>query len=104
MGIKIAKDQPKYLLPIVYDTTAGIIQAHTNSLQTLATAALPAEDHSDEEPGFDDATCEVLYLMETQARSLVQILADLRSKVSNRPKPVAGDQQQQLEEQSVTEE
>lgn len=91
MALKIAKEKQTWLLPVQYDVTTGIIQAHTTSLNTLATAALPAEDHSAEEPGFDDATCEVLYIMETQARNLVTILADLRSKVNGRPKPVLGN-------------
>jgi hypothetical protein len=86
-GGTIPADQP--LLPIQYDTISGIILAETKALETLAESSLPSEDMADEVFGFDEAVSEVLYVMENRARNLVTMLADLRQKLNNRPKPVA---------------
>jgi len=90
MGIKIKDEGSRkqaYLLPVQYETIAGVLLAECKALEILAESALPAEDRSGDDYGFDEAVGDVLYEMENRARLLTSRLANFRSALSNRPKP-----------------
>ena len=106
MGLKLKNEnkvkEARYLLPIEYDVACGLIRAEIKSLDALVDGGLPLEDLSqtDEGIGFDEAALQVLEVIETKLRPLIQFIADFRSKIHARPK-VTQDQYNAMVSETV---